>query len=80
MHFQKFYVIKICPKQTDLSVLINEASKEFSQVTHLENFLKIMLKTLKYLVDKRLQIGVTWQLSCFGISKNKDKQIYLWLK
>lgn len=40
MHFQKFCVSKGCPKQTDLSVLINVASKEFSQVTHLEDFKK----------------------------------------
>lgn len=29
----------VCPKQADLSILISEASKEFSQVTHLENFI-----------------------------------------
>lgn len=29
---------KVCPKQTDSSVPISEASKEFAQVNHLESF------------------------------------------
>lgn len=29
---------KVCPKQTDFSVPLSEASKEIAQVTHLENF------------------------------------------
>lgn len=28
---------QVCPKQTGSSVLISETSKEFAQVTHLEN-------------------------------------------
>lgn len=39
MHFQKFYMSQVCPKQADLSILISEARKEFYQVTHLENFI-----------------------------------------
>lgn len=38
MRFKKFYMSLLCPKQTDSSVLINEASKEFAQVIYLENF------------------------------------------
>lgn len=53
MRFKKFYMSKVCPKQTDSSVLINEACKEFAQVIRLENTLKMMSRTLKYLIDKR---------------------------